>query len=66
MSLQNVAYSLGLLSMKDSISMIEERMSDRYFLSFLSIYKVFCILKFFFEIRVIYTRFINEVNITPK
>lgn len=36
-SLQNVAYSFGRSSMNDSISKIDDRMSDRYFFSFLSI-----------------------------
>lgn len=54
MSLQNVEYSLGLPSIKDSISMMEERMSDRYFLSFLSIYQIFRFFKFLFEVGVLY------------
>jgi hypothetical protein len=51
-SLQKVAYSFGRLSMNDYISKIAVRTSERYFLCFLSIYKVSGFFKFFFEIRI--------------
>lgn len=52
-SLQKVAYSLGRFSINDSISSIEKRMSERYFLNFLSIDQIFSSLKFLFEIRIL-------------
>lgn len=38
----------------DSISKIEERISDKYFCNFLSIYQIFCFLEFFFEVGIFY------------
>lgn len=58
-SLQNVAYSFGLSFKNDSISNIEESMSDKYFLNFLSIYQMFGFFEFFLEIRVLDCRLIN-------
>lgn len=66
-SLQKVAYSFGLPSRKDYIyNNIEERISVRYFLSFLSINQMFGLFKFLFEIRIFYGGPIHKVNISAK
>ncbi len=65
-SLQNVAYSFGLSSINDSISKIEERISDKYFCNFLSINQIFCFLEFFFEVGIFYCRLVYKVNISAE
>lgn len=52
-SLQNVSYTFGLPSRKDSISKIEDRISDKYFLSFLSINQIFGFFQLLFEIGIL-------------
>ncbi len=52
-SLQNVAYSFGRPIRNDSISKIEERISDRYFRNFLSINQMFGFFKFFLKVGIL-------------
>lgn len=52
-SLQKVAYSFGLSTKNDSISNIDDRISDKYLHNFLSIYKTFGFVKFFLEVGIL-------------